>query len=117
MTQVIDGRDNPDAISAAREKMRAQGNPKQEIFCVLWDHGADLPKNPRWYENQKQAERALVATMSNKDDLVAHYPEDFSLVQIGNYNSTTGEITSVPHKTIITGSKAKMLSDQKLKGE
>lgn len=103
MTQTIN---DPDKIKEVRERTRQQGNNKQEIIAVLWDHGADQPKNPRWYENFKMAERSLIATMANKDDLIAHYPEDFSIIQVANYDPITGETTSVPHKTIITGAQA-----------
>ena len=103
MTQMIN---DPDQIAEIREKTRSEGNPKQEIIAVLYDHGADLPKNPRWYENIKMAERSLIASMSNKDDLIAHYPEDFSIIKVANYDPATGAVTPVPHKTIITGAQA-----------
>ena len=103
MTQMTN---DPDKIAEVRERTRKEGNTKQEIIAVLYDHGADQPKNPRWYENIKMAERSLVATMANKDDLIAHYPEDFSIIQIANYDPMSGTVTPVPHKTIITGAQA-----------
>lgn len=104
MTQI---NNDADKIAEVRERTRNEGNLKKEIIAVLWDHGADQPKNPRWYENIKMAERSLIATMSNKDDLIAHYPEDFSIIQVANYNPITGEVSPVQHKTIITGAQAK----------
>ncbi len=50
-------------------------------------------------ENHETAERLLLDSASNESIIYKHL-EDFQIYQIGEFNKDTGELSSVPHKSL-----------------
>ena len=64
---------------------------KLKIFS-LFDEKAQAYNTPQYLKHPGEAIRMLQTTLSNKDSMVAQYPEDYSLYCLGTFDDNNGKI-------------------------
>lgn len=66
---------------------------KKMIFSVF-DNKASVYCIPFYQENLGTAIRSFAAALKDQNSLMAQFPEDYGLYQIGVFDDQTGEITA-----------------------
>lgn len=73
--------------------MKGNKMQKLQIFSVF-DKKAVAYLQPFYYQQKGQAIRAFEDSVNNPETAFNKHPEDFSLYLLGEFDDTTGEITS-----------------------
>ena len=80
---------------------------KLQIFS-LYDEKAKSYNTPQYMGHKGEGIRALQTTLEQKDSMLGKYPEDYSLYKLGDFETTTGEITGLtPPELVIRASELK----------
>ena len=73
----------------------------KKILVAIHDHKAKRYGFPQTVDSLVDAERQLTSVVNAEKGDIALYPADFTLVQIGHYDSETGELQKCdPHVNI-----------------
>ncbi|AXH77461.1 MAG: nonstructural protein [Microviridae sp.] len=66
--------------------------PKMRIYSV-YDEKAEEFSPPFFQQNDRLAQRMITESCKGNGSMLAAYPEDFKLYRLGEFESSTGEIT------------------------
>lgn len=71
-----------------------------KIFSIK-DKKSGAFDNPFYRASYAEAERSFQMLAKDEKTMIHHYPEDYSLFEIGEFDSTTGEILPCDPKKVL----------------
>jgi len=66
--------------------------PKMRIYSV-YDEKAEEFSPPFFQQNDRLAQRMITESAKGNGSMLAAYPEDFKLYRLGEFETSTGELT------------------------
>lgn len=67
----------------------------QQIFSI-YDKKMDKYHNPMFVESIVEVQRQLVSVIQDEKSLLAQFPTDYEIMNLGEFNQQTGEIIPLP---------------------
>lgn len=77
------------------------------IVCAIRDVKADKYFPPICVPHRAQAVRSFAQECGDKESLMAKWPEDFELWQVGTFDQVSGALVSGPHERMAKASDFK----------
>lgn len=75
----------------------------KQVLCTIYDSKAEIYKPPMLFPNLPAALRAFTEVAGDTTSDIGRYPEDFSIVEIGSFNTSSGELHKLePPKFVST---------------
>ena len=78
----------------------------QKNLYAIFDTASGVYDIPMPFITDAEAVRFFKQIVSNSETKVGKNPEDFSVVRVGLWNDTTGEVVPLDRETLMTGNEA-----------
>lgn len=75
----------------------------QTQIYSIFDSKAEAHLPPFFFRNDGECLRAFQSTVNdkeNKNNQIAAYPSDYTLIHLGTFNTLTGELTPQPRRIV-----------------
>ena len=73
------------------------------VLYAIFDSASGVYDGPFRAFSDPEAKRMFKGMVSNAESVISNSPEDFSLIRLGCYNETTGELMPEERHTVCTG--------------